>query len=125
MLLRLLTMGLCTAMVVTLATWHPVQIEVRSPSMAPPAQARPQPPPSGVPMRVVDVASGVAPIDLAALLRLASDERIMAVNDRTVDRELGLDDDMLIGSLAPRAGQFVDLTVASVRGERRVLVLVH
>jgi hypothetical protein len=123
MLLRLLTMGLCTAMVVTLATWHPVHLEVRPLPIA--AQASPQPSASVAPMRVVDVAPGVAPIELAALVRLASDERITAVNDRAVDRELGLDNDVLIGSLAPRSGQFVDLTVSSLRGERRVLVLVH
>jgi hypothetical protein len=112
-------------MVVTLATWHPVHIELRPPPMAPPAQVLPQPSVSVAPMRVVDVASGVAPIELASLLRLAPDERIATLNDRAVDRELGLDNDVLVGSLAPRSGQFVDLTVSSARGERRVLVLVH
>jgi hypothetical protein len=116
MLLRLLTMGLGIAMVVVFATWQPVHIDVRAPA-APPATT--------APMSVVDVAHGVAPVALASLLRLSPGERIIAINDRVVDRELGLDDDILIASLAPRTGEYIDLTVASATSERRVLLLVH
>jgi hypothetical protein len=115
MLLRLLTMGLGIAMVVVFATWQPVHVEVRAPAA----------PATTAPMSVVDVAHGVAPVALASLLRLLPGERITAINDRVVDRELGLDDDVLIASLAPRTGEYIDLTVASAASERRVLLLVH
>lgn len=124
MIFRLLLLGLCTATVVMLATWQPVRIELRAPGNAPPRPLRVQPA-SVAPMQVIDVARSVAPVELAALLRLSSCEEIVAINDRAVDRKLGLDASTLVGSVGARPGEFVDLTVASARGERRILMLVH
>ena len=79
-------------------------------------------PPAGTPVNVIDVAPGVAPAQIAALIQLAPGEHVSAVNDRVPasDLEVGA----LIAS-QPRPGQFLDLTVASPAGERRVLVLLH
>ena len=79
-------------------------------------------PPGGTPINVIDVASGVAPLQIAALIQLAPGEHVSAVNDRVPasDLEVGA----LIASQS-RRGEFLDLTVASRAGERRVLVLLH
>ena len=79
-------------------------------------------PPGGTPVNVIDVAPGVPPAQIAALIQLGFGEHVSAVNDRVPasDLEVGA----LIASL-PRRGEFVDLTVASPAGERRVLVLLH
>jgi hypothetical protein len=50
-------------------------------------------------------------------------ERVSAINDRPIaDDQLAIE---AISSLPLRAGQYVDLTVTSATGERRVLVLLH
>jgi hypothetical protein len=79
-------------------------------------------PPVVTPVNVIDVAPGVAPAQIAALIQLAPGEHVSTVNDRVPasDLEVGA----LIAS-QPRPGQFLDLTVASPAGERRVLVLLH
>jgi hypothetical protein len=76
----------------------------------------------GTPVNVLDVAPGVPPAQVAALIQLRPGEHVSAVNDRVPasDLEVGA----LIASL-PRPGEFLDLTVASPAGERRVLVLLH
>jgi len=77
--------------------------------------------------------------DLAELLRLAPDERIIAVDDRPVVVSNGCSaaphdcDGVALGggryvAGAPNsvpAGSFVDFTVASATASRRVLVLAH
>ena len=76
----------------------------------------------GVPVNVIDVARGVPPARIAALIQLGPGEHVSALNDRVPasDLEVGA----LIAS-QPRRGEFLDLTVASPAGERRVLVLLH
>ena len=75
-----------------------------------------------VPVNVIDVAPGVPPAQIAALIQLAPGEHVSVVNDRepASDLEVGA----LIASQS-RRGEFLDLTVASPAGERRVLVLLH
>lgn len=79
-------------------------------------------PPGGTPVNVIDVAPGVPPAQIAALIPLGPGEHVSAVNDRVPasDLEVGA----LIASL-PRRGEFLDLTVASAHRDRRVLVLLH
>lgn len=124
MLARLLLISLCTATLVMLATWQPVHVHVVAPApvVSPPAGLASTSPPR---MSVVDVASGVPDIELASLVRLAPDERITAINDRPVDASLELDARVLIGSEAPRAGDYLDLAVSGPAGVRRVVMLVH
>jgi len=113
-LFRLLTTGVCAACVVMLATLQPVHVEVARPAVihdrAPPVS-------------VIDVAHGVAPGALAALVHLEPTEWVSAINDRALDSDL--EAGARLASLAPDAGGFLDLTVTSARGERRVLVLLH
>jgi hypothetical protein len=134
LLVRLLTTALCVTCVVLIATFPPMR-SVVSPAAAPPI-ARPAlpsgPVPAAVPapgdrgaprLSVIDVAEGIAPSQLAALIPLRPDEHVTAVNDRAVtgDLEAGA----VIAARAPLRGGFVDLTVSTPRGERRVLILLH
>lgn len=114
MVLRLLMTGLCTACVVMLVTFQPLQIEVVRP-------AESHEPPRLV--SVVDVVSTVPAHLLPALLRLGVDEWVSAINDRPVGDDLS--GEAQIGELALHAGQYLDLTVRGETRERRVLVLVH
>lgn len=137
MLLRLLTTGLCVACVVMLATIPSVRgpFECGVPRcpdrassrahepLASPGQARLPDGDSPPPVSVIDVAGGVAPGALAALVHLRPDEWISAINDRALDSDL--EAGALIASQAPHAGAFLDLTVSSATTERRVLVLMH
>jgi S1-C subfamily serine protease len=122
MLLRLLMIGLCATGVILLATFQPVRLEVVRPEVVHREvvhSARPAPP--GV--RIVDVAEQVGPAKLAELVYLNGGERVSAINDRPIaDDQLAIE---AISSLPLRAGQYVDLTVTSATGERRVLVLLH
>ncbi|HEY0482681.1 MAG TPA: hypothetical protein VGD37_34400 [Kofleriaceae bacterium] len=131
-LLRLLTTALCVTCVVLIATFPPMRIVVMPPAAAPPI-ARPSAAlpaaaaaaacDRGAPLSVIDVAEGIAPSQLAALIPLRPDEHVIAVNDRVVtgDLEAGA----VIAARAPLRGGFVDLTVSSPSGERRVLILLH
>jgi hypothetical protein len=150
LLFRLLTTGLCVVCVVLLATIQPARLcrmdRVRSHmrqavTLAPADGSRSaEEPGSGSPCRdsprrnggasgalppvsVVDVASGVAPASLAGLVHLGPGERVSAIDDRAVDSDL--EAGAWIASLAPHAGEFLDLTVSSETTERRVLVLMH
>lgn len=76
-----------------------------------------------VPVSVVDVARGVAPTELVALIRLRAGERVVAVDETPVASELMAG--ALIASLPRGSGSYVDLTVAGRDGDRRVLVLLH
>jgi len=115
LLLRLVTIALCATGVALLASFQPVRIEVRSP--AGPRGA------AGPAINVVDVAAGVPASRIAALIQLRPDEHVAAIDDRPQisDLEVGA----LIASRPPRPGEFLDLTVGSPDGERRVLVLLH
>lgn len=72
---------------------------------------------------VVDVAYGVEPSQLSALVRLEHDERVIAVDDRAVPNDLAAG--AAIAERGLGSGKFLDLTVGSARGTRRVLVLMH
>jgi hypothetical protein len=116
MVLRLVMTGLCAACVVLLATAEPLRIEVLRPAIV-----RERTPLVGA-ISVIDVASGVAPAELEAMLHLRSHEWVSAINDRPVD---DFATGAAIAELAPRAGQYIDLTVSTASAERRVLVLMH
>jgi len=115
MVLRLVMTGLCAACVVLLATAEPLRIEVLRPTIV-----RERAPVGAI--SVVDVASGVAPAALEAMLHLRPNEWVSAINDRPVD---DFATGAAIAALAPRAGEYVDLTVSTAAAERRVLVLMH
>ena len=73
---------------------------------------------------IVDVAAGVAPAQLAPLVRLGPGEHVTAVDDRAVANDL--DAGAALAQLAPRAPTFVDLTLAGgPAGSRRVVLLLH
>ena len=117
MVFRLLTIGLCTACVILLATFRPVRVQVVRPA-ASAAAAREHAPQ----VSVVDVAAGVGSSSIPRLVRLARGEWIKAVNDQApVD---DAEAELMIGSLARRGG-YLDLTVAGAGAERRVLMLIH
>lgn len=120
-MLRLMTLGLCAANVVMLATWQPARVE-RLIEVAPPRAPVP-PAPHDADLRVVDVSYGVAPAMLAAALRLGPDEHITAINDQPVRFEP--DAAVVLASLDSQPGAFVDLAVAGRTSERRILVLLH
>jgi hypothetical protein len=114
------------ACVVMLATIRPVRVEMVAADVAPPAcplaPARPPRHDRSARLSVVDVAAGVAPAALVNMVGLQASERVIAINDQSLDDDL--DADLLIRSLA-RPGGFLDLTVSSTGSERRVLVLMH
>lgn len=131
LLLRLLSTALCAAVaacvfalvyVVPRPHLHRSPAAPRMRAFAELAAAHASRPPGGVPVNVIDVAPGVPPAQIAALIHLGPGEHVSTVNDRVLasDLEVGA----AIASL-PRPGEFVDLTVASPAGERRVLVLLH
>jgi len=140
-LFRLLTMGVCVACVVKLATLEPgcLRVQPDLASYAPLVDRYASAVPHGSagrecgerlacedrrpPVSVLDVAHGVAPDGLAELVHLRSTEWVSAVNDRALDPDIPVG--YLIASLAPHAGEFLDLTVSSATTERRVLVLLH
>ena len=119
MLLRLLTTGLCAAGVILLATFQPVRLEVVRPEVVLPAP-RENPAP---PLSVVDAVEQVGAAQLAELVHLKADERVSSINDHPLDEDLPVS--VAIAALPLRAGGYVDLTVTSANGERRVLVLLH
>jgi hypothetical protein len=120
-LLRLVTTSLCAACVVLLVTFKPVQVVM--PSAAVPSRPGPCVLERVQPLTVIDVAAGVTPWQLGELLRLHSDERIIAVNDHRLGADVAPAN--VIAALPPEPGGFLDLTVASDSAERRVLVLLH
>jgi hypothetical protein len=69
---------------------------------------------------IIDVAPGLTATQIAQLVHLAPDERVTSVDDQPVTGNLDA------GTvIEPHDRHFVDLTVASRTGERRVLVLIH
>ena len=132
LLIRLLGNALCAAVaafVVALVfltgpahVCRPPGTAVRMREIAALTAARDHRVPGGTPVNVLDVARGVPPAQIAALIQLGPGEHVSAVNDRVPasDLEAGA----LIASRS-RRGEFLDLTVASQAGERRVLVLLH
>jgi hypothetical protein len=112
---RSLTFGLMAAMVVLLVNvWTALDVPPRA--SAPLAAMQ-------EPISVVDIAPGVDPAALATLVRLRADERVIAVDDQPVANDLAAG--AAIARRSPGSRRFLDLTVASAAGSRRVLVLVH
>jgi len=119
MLLRLLTTGLCAAGVILLATFQPVRLEVVRPEIVlHTPREKPTPP-----LSVVDAAEQLGTAQLVELVHLKPDERVSAINDRPLDDDLLFNE--TIAALPLRAGTYIDLTLTSMTGERRVLVLLH
>lgn len=119
LLLRFVTTALCTACVVLLVTFKPIQV------VTPAAMPEPRPclRERAQPLTVIDVAAGVTTSQLDGLLELHAGERIVAVNDQRLGAEAV--PASVIAALPPAPGGFIDLTVASSSAERRVLVLLH
>jgi len=72
---------------------------------------------------IIDVAPSVPPAQLTQLLHLTVDEHVIAVDDVSVQDDL--EAGVRIAQISPARNRFVDLTVASAGGPRRVLVLLH
>ncbi|HET9988765.1 MAG TPA: hypothetical protein VFQ65_09595 [Kofleriaceae bacterium] len=113
LLFRSLSVGLLGACVCLLAQrpFERVRVEHERELVA----VRPAPAPT-----IIDVAPGLTATQIAELVHLAPDERVTSVDDRPVTGNLDA------GTvIEPHDRHFVDLTVASSAGERRVLVLIH
>ena len=69
---------------------------------------------------IIDVAGSVDGPQLSSLVRLESDEHVTAVDDRAVGSDLEAG-----AAIARHIGGYIDLTVQSTTGTRRVLMLLH
>jgi hypothetical protein len=72
---------------------------------------------------IVDVAPGVSASQIAGLLHLLPDERVVSIDDVPVAGTL--DAGVALASVDLHGGRYLDLGVKSDWGERRVLVLLH
>jgi hypothetical protein len=72
---------------------------------------------------IVDVAPGVGASQLARLLHLLPDERVVSIDDVPVSGTL--DAGVALAGVDLRRGRYLDLGVKNDWGERRVLVLLH
>jgi hypothetical protein len=81
------------------------------------------PPPAPLVPTIIDAAPGISPTQLALSIHLAPGEHITAIDDMSVAGELGAG--MLLATRDLRSRQFIDFSVSSPAGERRVLVLLH
>ena len=118
LLFRSFALGLIGACLLLLATRPTYELRIERPTAPWPA-----PMVSASNAAIVDVAPGVSAAQLTALVHLASDERVVAVGETRVasDLEAGAQ----IARREVRANTFVDLTVSSRAGERRVIILMH
>lgn len=94
------------------------QREVAAPS-PPPVQVAAAPEAAPVPT-IIDVSGGVDAPQLPMLIHLGRDEHVSAVDDRPIANDL----EAGAAIVSHRAG-YIDLTVASTAGSRRVLMLLH
>ena len=86
------------------------------------------PPPSNhVALQVIDVASNAAPDQDAQLVRLGPGEQIATVDDHDVADPVGAVLEVMTSASRkePGARNFVDLTLRTDSGERRVLLVMH
>lgn len=113
---RSLAVGLLGACFLLLVSRPATQVRVER-ELVPVLQA---PPPTAT---IIDVAPGLTAIEVARLVHLQGDEHVVAVDDRPVSGDL--DAGSVIATIEPRSNRFVDLTVASATGARRILVLMH
>jgi hypothetical protein len=72
---------------------------------------------------IVDVAPGMSASQLAGLLHLLPDERVVSIDDIPVAGTL--DAGVALAAVDLHSGHYLDLGVKSEWGERRVLVLLH
>jgi hypothetical protein len=72
---------------------------------------------------IVDVAPGVSASQLAGLLHLLPDERVVSIGDVPVTGTL--DAGVALAAVDLRGGRYLDLGIKNDWGERRVLVLLH
>jgi hypothetical protein len=116
LLFRSLALGMLGACLLLLAKRQEYEIRV---APAPAVMRAPALPAAAI----VDVAPGIAGVQLDSLVRLAPGEHVVAVDEHAVsgDFEAGA----LLASLDARAGKYIDLTVAGGTAERRVLLLLH
>ena len=118
-LFRSLTIGLLGACVMLLVRVEPSTHTTTVVTAPAPERAA-----VGSSATIVDVAPGLSGALVPSLIRLAPDERVVAVDDRAVGSNL--EAGAAISAHAPGAGSYVDLEVATDAGERRrVLVLMH
>ena len=116
MVFRLLTLGLCVACVVFVATFDPVRVErIQAVAAPPPAAPERQ-------LHGVDISASVAPSAIPALIGLARREWVKSVNDRETSDDY--DAQRTMQALA-HPGAYLDLTIGGDAPDRRVLVLVH
>jgi hypothetical protein len=118
-LFRSLTIGLLGACVMLLVRVEPSRTTIVTPAPVPAAAAV-----VGSSATIVDVAPGLSGALVTSLIRLAPDERVVSVDDRSVGSNL--EAGAAISAHGPASGSFVDLEVATDTGDRRrVLVLMH
>jgi hypothetical protein len=114
LLFRSLALGLLGACLMMLA--RPRYEVHMAPAVAAPASSRSD-------VQIVDVAAGVAPYQVGALVHLQPAEHVVAVGERSVatDLEAGA----IVADSGAHSGGYLDLTVGGPLGPRRVLVLLH
>jgi hypothetical protein len=114
LLFRSLVLGLLGACLMLLARPH-YEVRMVAPVVLPP--------PSQSAVQIVDIATGVAPNQVGALVHLMPDEHVVAVGERPVvsDIEAGA----VVADSGAHSGGYLDLTVGGPAGPRRVLVLLH
>ncbi|HEY4239659.1 MAG TPA: hypothetical protein VGM88_07585 [Kofleriaceae bacterium] len=74
-------------------------------------------------VRIVDVAAGVDAMQLAVMLVGDARDRIAAIDDVPVPSTVAAVE--YLRAHPPKSGDYVDVTLSSHHGDRRVLVLMH
>jgi hypothetical protein len=123
---RSIALGLLGACCLLLAMRPPVTVVSHVPGQIVVASSRPVAPmpPCVTPgATIVDVAPGITASQLAALLHLAPDERVVSIDDEPVSGTL--DAGVALAGIELHRGRYLDLAVKSEWSERRVLVLLH
>jgi len=123
---RSVALGLLGACCLLLATRPPIAVVSQTPGqifVASSREATATPRPSGPEATIVDVAPGITASQLAGVLRLLPDERVVSIDDMPVSGTL--DAGVSLANVELRPGRYLDLGVKNKHGERRVLVLMH
>ena len=124
---RSIALGLLGACCLLLAMRPPITVVSHAPGQIIVASSRA----AAVPLQaciapgstILDVASGVTPSQLAGLLHLLPDERVVSLDDVPVSGTL--DAGVALASVELRPGRYLDVGVKNESSERRVLVLLH
>jgi hypothetical protein len=124
---RSIALGLLGACCLLLAMRPPITVVSHAPGQILVASSRtsvvPLAPCVAPGSTIVDVAPGVSASQLAGLLRLSPDERVVTIDDVPVAGTL--DAGVALASVELRPGRYLDVGVKSEWSERRVLVLLH